>query len=69
VNTLTDKIYTGDVVELMLNGELTTALVLLAADESLILDLCDGTMPIVARYEEIDGLRRFSPDVEDLLAA
>lgn len=69
MNTLSEKIHTGDVVELVLNGELTTALVLLAADDSAILDLCDGTMPIVARYDEIDGLRRFSPDVEDLLAA
>lgn len=69
MNTVTDKILTGDVVELDLDGELTTALVLLAGDESLILDLCNGETPIVARFDELSGLRRFSPDVEDLLAA
>lgn len=70
VNTLlNEKIEAGDVVEFMLNGELASALVLLAADESLILDLCDGETPIVAKLDEISGLRRFSPDVADLIAA
>ena len=70
MNTLlNEKIEAGDVVEFMLNGELASALVLLAADESLILDLCDGETPIVAKLDEISGLRRFSPDVADLIAA
>ena len=70
VNTLvTEKIEAGDVVEFVLDGGLVSALVLLAADESLILDLCDGETPIVAKLEEINGLRRFSPDVADLIAA
>ncbi len=70
MNTLlNEKIEAGDVVEFALDGGMVSALVLLAADGSLILDLCDGEMPIVARLEEIDGLRRFSPDVADLVAA
>ena len=63
-----ETIETGDVVEFELDGELTTALVLLASDDSLILDLCDGELPLVARLHEVEGLRRFSPDA-DLLAA
>ena len=70
VNTLVnEKIEAGDVVEFALDGGLVSALVLLAADESLILDLCDGETPIVAKLDEIQGLRRFSPDVADLIAA
>ena len=70
VNTLlNEKIEAGDVVEFALDGAMVSALVLLAADDSLILDLCNGETPIVARLEEIDGLRRFSPDVADLIAA
>jgi len=69
VNTVKEIVETGDVVEFELEGELTTALVLLASDDALILDLCDGEMPLVARLDEITGLRRFSPDDSDLLAA
>ena len=70
MNTLVnEKIEAGDVVEFALDGGMVSALVLLAADDKLILDLCNGETPIVARLEEIDGLRRFSPDVADLIAA
>ena len=41
------NIVTGDVVEIELEGATTTALVLLATPEAVILDPCDGTMPIV----------------------
>ncbi|MGE3686820.1 MAG: hypothetical protein AB7J47_10700 [Acidimicrobiia bacterium] len=66
---MNENIETGDVVEFELDGELVSALVLLAAADSLILDLCNGETPIVARLDEIVGLRRFSPDVADLIAA
>jgi hypothetical protein len=56
------RIETGDVVELELDGERATALVLLASDELLILDRCDGAMPLVARFDELVGLRRFDPE-------
>ena len=70
VNTVVnEKIEAGDVVEFVLDGGRVSALVLLAADEILILDLCDGETPIVAKLDEISGLRRFSPDVADLIAA
>jgi hypothetical protein len=65
----TETIETGDVVEFELDGALVSALVLLAASDTVILDLCDGSTPTVARLDEIVGLRRFSPDVTDLLAA
>jgi hypothetical protein len=69
VNTVKEIVETGDVVEFELEGELATALVLLASDDTLILDLCDGEMPLVARFHEITGLRRFAPDDSDLIAA
>ena len=69
MNTVKEIVETGDVVELELEGQLATALVLLASDDTLILDLCDGEMPLVARLHEISGLRRFAPDASDLLAA
>jgi hypothetical protein len=67
--TSPELIETGDVVEFELDGELVTALVLLTNGEAIILDLNDGSTPIVARFEEIQGLRRFEPDLADLLAA
>ena len=61
-------ITTGDVIEFDAGGITTTGLVLLAADESMILDLCDDSTPVVVRYDEIRGFRRFSPDVDSLLS-
>jgi hypothetical protein len=58
----------GDVIEFDSDGMTTTGLVLLAADESMILDLCDDSTPLVVRYDEIGGFRRFSPDFDSLLS-
>ncbi len=58
----------GDVIEFDSDGITTTGLVLLAADESMILDLCDDSTPLVVRYDEISGLRRFTPDFDSLLS-
>ncbi len=58
----------GDVIEFENEGETTTGLVLLAADESMILDLCDDSMPLVVRYDEIGSFRRFTADFDTLLS-
>jgi hypothetical protein len=60
------RIEDGDVVELDVNGEPVTALVLLASDESFIADPCDGRVPVVLRYDQLQGVRVFRPE---LLAA
>ncbi len=57
MNTLRD----GDVIEFDHNGESTTALVLLVAPEAIIFDLCDGSMPLVARADELPAFRVFDP--------
>jgi hypothetical protein len=62
----TGRIDTGDVIELVLDGEPTSALVLLASDDTLILDRCDDSTPVVLRLDEIEGLKVFRPE---LLAA
>ena len=57
------NVKTGDVVELDVNGEAVTALVLLATPEAVILDPCDGTMPLVVRPEHLGEVRVFDPAV------
>ncbi|CAB4549275.1 unannotated protein [freshwater metagenome] len=57
------NVKTGDVVELDVNGEAVTALVLLATPEAVILDPCDGTMPLVFRPEHLGEVRVFDPAV------
>jgi hypothetical protein len=66
-STLYPVIETGDVLEFEANGESVTALVLLAS-EALILDLLDGSQPIVARFEELGSFRRFQPESADYLS-
>ena len=58
----------GAVIEIDRDGEATTALVLLAGDEMVILDACDGSTPFVVRYDELGSFRVFEPDVLDLAA-
>lgn len=53
------QIATGDVIEMMIEGEWTTAMVLLATDEAIILDLCDGSTPVVSRADELGDYRLF----------
>jgi hypothetical protein len=59
----------GAVIEIEHDGEALTALVLLAGDESVILDLCDGSTPFVVRYDELGSFRVFEPELLDLAAA
>jgi hypothetical protein len=59
----------GAVIEIDHDGDAVTALVLLAGDESVILDVCDGSTPIVIRYDELGPFRVFEPGLLDLAAA
>ena len=49
----------GDVIELEIDGDGVSALVLLANHENVILDPCDGNMPCVARHEDLAHVRVF----------
>lgn len=50
---------TGDVIEFDCGGDAMTALVLLSTPEAIILDTCDGSMPIVVKPEELGSFRVF----------
>jgi len=58
---LNDTIDAGDVIEITRNGDVISALVLLAADEALILDACDGSTPFVVKRDELVEYRKFVP--------
>ena len=55
------NVITGDVIEVEVEGEAITALVLLATPEAVILDACDGSMPLVFRPEHLTNVRIFDP--------
>jgi hypothetical protein len=57
----TQKIHTGDVIEIDIDDQSATALVLLATHEMVILDPCDGRTPICVRTEELGTVRVFDP--------
>ncbi len=59
--TASEAIQTGDVIELELNGLDTTAVVLLASEFAVIVDLNDGSMPLVIQLDELVNVRVFSP--------
>lgn len=62
VTMLMEKLSTGDVIEVKTiapDDDMMTALVLLATDEFLILDLCDGSTPLVVQSEEFAEYRKF----------
>ena len=48
---LSERIETGDVLEIARDGDVISALVLLATEEAVILDACDGTTPFVIRQQ------------------
>jgi hypothetical protein len=56
------QIHDGAVIEIDIDGEAVTAMVLLAGDDMAILDTCDGSMPFVVRYEELQHVRVFEPE-------
>jgi hypothetical protein len=59
MNTFTNRLRGGDVIELEVDGDVVSALVLLANSETVIFDLCDGNMPCVARQEDLANVRIF----------
>ena len=63
------NVMTGDVVEVDLEGGPVTALVLLATPEAVILDACDGSMPIVVDPAALINVRVFDGYAVDELAA
>ncbi len=54
------RVCTGDVVEVEVDDEVVSALVLLASDEAVILDACDGRTPFVVRPSDLLGSRVYS---------
>jgi hypothetical protein len=50
---------TGDVIEVDVDGDAISALVLLATPEAVILDPCDGSTPLVFRPEHLTTVRIF----------
>ncbi len=59
---LMEKLQTGDVIELKQGDDVITVLVLLATDEALVLDPCDGATPFVLHTDELVEYRKFDPD-------
>ena len=60
---LNDTIEAGDVIELVRGDDTISALVLLAADEAVILDACDGSTPFVVKRDELVEYRKFVPTI------
>jgi hypothetical protein len=58
---LMERLEAGDVIELAHEGETVSALVLLASEEAVILDACDGTTPFVLQRDELLDYRKFDP--------
>ena len=58
---LNERIDTGDVLEIVLDDAVVSALVLLATEEAVILDTCDDTTPFVLKRDELVAYRKFDP--------
>jgi hypothetical protein len=64
MTTLLDELIdTGDVIEITIGDDVLSALVLLATDEAVILDPCDGSTPFVLKRDELVEYRKFDPVV------
>lgn len=55
------RLHAGDVIEIDVNGETASALVLLVSSDAVILDACDGSTPFVVRVDELGDVRVFDP--------
>jgi hypothetical protein len=53
---------TGDVIEIDAGDDSISALVLLAADDFVIIDRCDDTTPVVLRRDELSNYRLFEAE-------
>jgi len=60
MNAVSTRLIAGDVIELDIEDDSASALVLLATDEFVVLDPCDGRTPIVVRLEDLGPVRVFS---------
>lgn len=58
---LNEQIDTGDVIEVRLNGDVVSTMVLLATDDFVILDPCDDSTPFVLKRDELVEYRKFIP--------
>jgi len=64
---LMDQLNTGDVIEMKTHdNDVITVLVLLATDDALVLDPCNGDTPFVLRADELIEYRKF--DAEAMFA-
>jgi len=63
---LMETLQTGDVIEIKSGDDVITVLVLLATDDALVLDPCDGATPFVLNTEELVEYRKF--DAEAMFA-
>jgi hypothetical protein len=59
---LNERIETGDVIELDRQGQLISAMVLLATEDAIILDACDDSTPFVVRRNDLIDYRLFRPE-------
>jgi hypothetical protein len=59
---LMEKLQTGDVIEMTSGDDVITVLVLLATDDALVLDPCDGATPFVLNVEELVEYRKFDAE-------
>ena len=59
--TTATRLRTGDVIEMEIEGDAVSALVLLASGDAVILDACDGSTPFVVRLSDIGNARVFDP--------
>ena len=59
MNTVAVRLQAGDVVEVQVDDEVVSALVLLATDDTVILDACDGRTPFVMHPYDLINARVF----------
>ncbi len=63
---LLEELNAGDVLEIKtaedVADDVITALVLLATDDFVVLDTCDGSTPFVLQMEELVEYRKFTAD-------
>jgi hypothetical protein len=59
---LMEELHTGDVIEIKSGDDMITVLVLLATDDALVLDPCDGATPFVLNTEELVDYRKFDAE-------
>ncbi|MBI4883233.1 MAG: hypothetical protein HY826_04180 [Actinobacteria bacterium] len=57
----TTRLRAGNVIEIEVEGVAVSALVLLAAGDAVILDMCDGSTPVVVRLSDLGPVRVFDP--------